>query len=118
MQPIFKTTTKTVLGIAMTVFVVSVMTACTNQKDENQEGKYTMSSQTIQQVLKKHTNALMSIPGVVGMAQGLCDNQPCIKILVIQRTPEIAEKIPETLEGYPVEIESTGEIKALPKNQD
>jgi hypothetical protein len=60
----------------------------------------------------------MSIPGVVGTAQGLCDGQPCIKVLVIQKTPEIEEKIPETLEGYPVEIEPTGEIKPLPKNQD
>ncbi len=60
----------------------------------------------------------MSIPGVVGTAQGLCDGQPCIKVLVIKKTSEIEEKIPETLDGYPVEIESTGEIKALPKNQD
>jgi hypothetical protein len=117
MQTIFQTIKKTVLGMILTVFFVGVMT-CTTQKADDNEGKYTMASQTVQQVLKKHTNELMSIPGVVGTAQGLCDGQPCIKVLVIQKTPEIEEKIPETLEGYPVEIEPTGEIKPLPKNQD
>ncbi|MBW2647058.1 MAG: hypothetical protein JRE23_12970 [Deltaproteobacteria bacterium] len=59
----------------------------------------------------------MSLPGVVGTAQGLCDNKPCIKIYVIKRTPELDEKIPDILEGYPVIIEETGEIRALPENQ-
>lgn len=59
----------------------------------------------------------MSLPGVVGTAQGRCDNKPCIKIYVIKRTPELDEKIPDILEGYPVIIEETGEIKALPENQ-
>jgi hypothetical protein len=117
MRAIFQTIKKVVLGMTLTVLVAGVMT-CTNQKADTSEGKYTMASQSIQQVLKKHTHKLMSIPGVVGTAQGLCDSQPCIKVLVIQQTPEIEEKIPETLEGYPVEIESTSEIKALPKNQD
>jgi len=117
MQTISQTINKTALGFTLTIFVLSI-TTCTNQIADDREGKNEMPSKTIQQVLKEHTNALMSIPGVVGTAQGLCDGQPCIKVLVIKKTSEIEEKIPETLEGYPVEIESTGEIKALPKNQD
>jgi hypothetical protein len=117
MQIISQTIKKTALVITLTVFTVSIAT-CTNQIADDREGKNEMASKTIQQVLKEHTNELMSIPGVVGTAQGLCDGQPCIKVLVIKKTSEIEEKIPETLEGYPVEIESTGEIKALPKNQD
>jgi hypothetical protein len=117
MQSISQTIRKTALYITLTIFAVSIAT-CTNQNADHREGKNTMASQTIEQVLKEHSNELMSIPGVVGTAQGLCDGQPCIKIFVIKKTSEIEEKIPETLEGYPVEIESTGEIKALPKNQD
>lgn len=73
---------------------------------------------TIEEVLKEHTKEVMSIPGVVGIAQGLCDNKPCIKVYVIKKTSEIEKKIPDILGGYPVLIEETGEIRALPKCQD
>ncbi len=74
-----------------------------------------MSVKTIKEVLKEHTEELMSLPGVVGTAQGLCDDKPCIKVFVIEKTPELAQKIPDILEGYQVIIEETGEIRALPK---
>ncbi len=74
-----------------------------------------MSVKTIEEVLKEHTEELMSIPGVVGIGQGLCNNKPCIKVFVIEKTPELEQEIPSSLEGYPVMIVETGEIRALPK---
>ena len=76
-----------------------------------------MPAKAIDEVLKEHSRAIMSIPGVVGTAQGLCDDKPCIKVYVIQETPELEQKIPPILEGYPVMIEETREIRALPKNK-
>ena len=76
-----------------------------------------MPAKAIDEVLREHTKSLMSIPGVVGTAQGLCDDKPCIKVYVIKETPELKQKIPQTLEGYPVMIEETGEIRALPKSK-
>ena len=67
---------------------------------------------TIEEALKKHTEELLAIPGVVGIGQGLCDGVPCIKVLVIERTPEIEQRIPDTVEGYRVEVEVTGRIRA------
>jgi hypothetical protein len=78
-------------------------------------GKNPMAAETIKEVLKKHTRDLMSMPGVVGTGQGLCEGKPCIKVLVIEKTPDLDQKIPKTLDGYPVVIEETGPIKALPK---
>jgi hypothetical protein len=78
-------------------------------------GKNPMAAETIKEVLKKHTKDLMSMPGVVGTGQGLCEGKPCIKILVIEKTPDLDQKIPKTIDGYPVVIEETGPIKALPK---
>lgn len=75
-----------------------------------------MAEKAIEQVLKEHTAKLMSLPGVTGTAQGLCDDKPCIKVYVIKKTPELEQKIPETIEGYPVMIEETGEIRALPES--
>ncbi len=57
----------------------------------------------------------MSIPGVVGIVKGLCNDKPCIKVLVIEPTLELAQKLPDNLQGYQVMIEDTGEIRAQPK---
>ncbi len=74
-----------------------------------------MASKTIEQVLKEHTTQLMSLSGVVGVAQSLCNGQDCIKVYVVQMSPELERKIPKELDGYAVDIEVTGEFKALPE---
>lgn len=70
-----------------------------------------MPEKRVVEVLREHTEELMSLPGVVGTAEGLCKGNPCIKVLVIKKTPELDEKISCTLEGYPVMIEETGKIR-------
>ena len=67
----------------------------------------------IEAVLERHTGRLLSLPGVVGAAVGRCAGAPCIKLLVARRTPELDRALPRELEGYPVELEETGEIRAL-----
>lgn len=71
-----------------------------------------MSALTIEEVLKKHTDSLMIIPGVVGTGQGLCDGKSCITVFVVKKTPELEDKIPKTLEGYPIKIKETGVFRA------
>lgn len=100
----------------MIVVAIAAVTCASKTGDRNQ-GESTMAAKKIEAVLREHTKKLMSLSGVVGTAQGLCDNKPCIKIYVIKRTPELDEKIPDILEGYPVIIEETGEIRALPEDQ-
>ncbi len=75
-----------------------------------------MATKTIEEVLQEHTKKLMSLPGVVGTGQGLCDDRPCMLIFVIKKTPELVQEIPRVIEGYPVRIKETGEIRTLPKN--
>ncbi len=74
-----------------------------------------MPKKSIETVLKEHTDDLMALPGVVGTAQSLCKGQPCIKIYVSEMTDELQQKLPKTLEGYLVDVEVTGEFRALPK---
>lgn len=80
-----------------------------------QEGS-PMPEKSIETVLKAHTPHLMSLPGVVGTALGECAGTPCIKVFVVERTPELLEQIPPALEGYPVVVDETGEIRALEPN--
>jgi hypothetical protein len=61
-----------------------------------------------------HVNELMAIPNVTGVAVGAMDDgTPCILILVVQETEEIGRRVPKTLEGHPVRIFVSGEIKPM-----
>ena len=96
------------------VLLASCFVSCIS----DQEGEETTPSKPIEEVLETHTKELMAIDGVVGTAQGLCSGEPCIRVFVVKKTPEIERKIPASLEGYPVAIQETGSIEALPKNRD
>ncbi len=76
-----------------------------------------MPQKSIEDVLAANTKDLMEIEGVVGVGQGKCNDQPCIRVFVAEITPEIEEKIPDQLEGYPVDIEETGGFRAFPQNK-
>lgn len=78
------------------------------------KGEGLMARKTIEAVLREHTDRLMALPGVVGTAIGECAGNPCIKVLVVEETPELVNEIPPTLDGYLVVMEETGEIRALP----
>ncbi len=72
-----------------------------------------MPERTIEQVLKDRTDEWMAIPGVVGTAIGLFEDKPCIKIFTSSKPQQLRDKIPSTVEGYPVFIEETGAFRAL-----
>ena len=72
-----------------------------------------MPEKTIQQVLADHADSLMALPGIVGVAQGECSGQPCIRIFASKKTEELLKLIPAVIEGYQVAVDETGEFKAL-----
>jgi hypothetical protein len=71
-----------------------------------------VSGKTIEQVQQEHTDAWMAIPGVVGTAIGQCQGKPCILVFTAANTEQVRRKIPPMVEGYPVVVEYTGEIRA------
>jgi len=98
------------------VCIVSAIVLDTHFPFIQTRGEERLLAMTIEEVLKEQTKEWMLIPGVVGTGLGLCDKKPCIKVFVIERTPELNQKIPRTIEGYPVVMEETGVIRALPKD--
>ena len=101
--------------IINTVIMITIMMSCANKTLDDSKGENIMPTKTIEDVLKENTDALMSIDGVVGVAQGVCDDKSCIRVLVIKKTPELEQKIPKEIDSYPVLIVETGVIKALPE---
>lgn len=86
---------------------------------ENSRGQSLIAMRDINDVMESHTEELMSIPGVVGVYIGaLADGTPCIKVMVVEKTPELESKIPTVLEDYPVVIVESGEIRPLSSPMD
>lgn len=72
-----------------------------------------MLGETIESVIKKHSQRLISLPGVTGIAQGEYECKPCIKVYITGKTEELKGQIPSSLEGYTVIVEESGNFQAL-----
>jgi hypothetical protein len=89
-------------------------TGCNPHPAPNTQKEPPQHMKTIDEVIKLYSDSLMTIPGVVGLYHGLDDSgRTCLKVMVKEKTPELEKRIPERIEGYPVVIEETGEIKPM-----
>ena len=95
--------------------LIIMMIGCQSGEKEGEMGKRQMKVTTdINAVKEAHTDSLMKIPGVVGVYVGeLDDGTPCIGVMVKKLTPAIEEQIPRQLDGYPVRVEETGDIRPM-----
>ena len=80
------------------------------------QGSSPSPKRDINVVLAAHDKELLAIPGVVGVYVGTLEDRrtPCLRVMVARKTAE-SRKVPQSIEGYPVVIEVTGEIRALDK---
>lgn len=95
-------------GIAVGVLSIH-MAGCAKAGTEEKE----MAAKTIEEVLEEHTGEWLSIRGVVGTAIGEFEGKPCIRIFVVEETEELTKQIPSDVEGFPVIVSESGEIRAL-----
>lgn len=69
----------------------------------------------IAEVLAAHADSIMAIDGVAGVYEGrLDDGTPCIRVLVVRLSAALRARLPRTLEGHPVVVAESGEIRAMP----
>lgn len=106
------------IGLCLVAASLPFFTACpaTRQSPAEKAGrKESMPRNDINEVLRKHDQSLMTIPGVTGIYVGLLpdDKTPCLKVMVVRITEELKKQIPQSLEGYPVIIEESGVIRPL-----
>ena len=91
-----------------TIFSAPVPASCSG--DENGVS----DTEFVKQALDEHRDRIMSQPGVVGTGLSLCDGKPCIKVLVVRRTPELRRALEQILPSQPVIIEESGPIRSRP----
>jgi hypothetical protein len=99
------------IGIMTAVGLIAGCGFLSNSRDHDKGQP--MPEQTIEQVQEKHTDEWMDIPGVQGTAIGMSDGKPCIVILSSVKASQLRDRIPETVQGYPVTIKETGTFQAL-----
>lgn len=82
--------------------------------EDTRSGEATMATRDIQAVQEEQAPALMSRPGVVGVAIGaLADGTPCIAVYVATAADSARLGLPPAIEGHPVRVEVTGEFRPL-----
>lgn len=72
-----------------------------------------MTNISIKDVLKRHADKLMAVPGVLGVGEGKTRGKQCICIFVVDSKSERLKCLPDNLDGYPVRIKESGEFRAL-----
>jgi len=89
--------------------------ACGRTSKRQSPQQETMPGPDINDVLRAHDNELLAIPGVVGVYVGLLDDgkTSCLKVMVVKKTLDLEQRLPRSLEGYPVVIEESGIIRPM-----
>ena len=104
------------------VCVIAVVSACAficvsgcgSPRTHDLGNRKMPSARTIDSVKEAHVKELVAIPGVVGVYVGeLEDHSPCIGVMVEKKTPEIEQRVPKSIDGFPVRIDETGLIKPM-----
>jgi hypothetical protein len=95
-----------------------LLSACHPGSQQVRASDSTMPQRNINAVLRNHDQELMAIPGVVGVYVGLRADQktPCLRVMALKKTKDLERALPKSLEGYPVEIEETGEIRPMQRH--
>lgn len=70
-----------------------------------------MERPTIEKTLAAHGGELLARDGVVGVAQGVCDDEPCIRVFVTEAAASRL-RLPSRLEGHRVCVAVSGRFVA------
>ena len=91
----------------------AVLAGCSSSGSGDSRKGLAVTERTIEQVQEAHTKEWMTIPGVEGTGIGLCKEKPCIIVFASKTAEELKDRIPSSVEGYPVTIRKSGTFRAL-----
>lgn len=97
-------------AVSLLVPAALILTACAGRQEEPPQME--SPNRPIDVVLAEHRDSLMSLPGVVGTAIGLCDGQPCIRVLFRDSAAMSRQSVSPRIEGHVVRAEVSGPVRA------
>jgi hypothetical protein len=69
----------------------------------------------------RHEDELLALPNVTGVGVGERAGRPVIKVFVTEKVPESTlapeERVPASLDGFEVDVEAIGLVKAQGKEE-
>jgi hypothetical protein len=90
--------------------------ACAGSKSgiDGADGKEVeMSEPSIEHANQVLTDSLIDLPGVSGVGIGECDGEPCLVVMVAEKTADLTELIPTSVDGFAVVVQETGAFRPL-----
>jgi hypothetical protein len=72
-----------------------------------------MTEPDIEQANRTLTDSVIDLPGVSGVGIGECEGEPCLVVMVAEKTDELSKLIPSSVDGFPVVVQETGAFRAL-----
>ena len=100
----------------ITLIVCTVWTEGYWLRSSASEQQDTMPSKNIEDALRKGTLLVKTLPEVIGIGQGICEGEPCIKLFLIRKADDLEKKIPTDIDGFRVVSEVTGRVDAHPND--
>jgi hypothetical protein len=97
-----------ILVLIAAVFIFLAQSAC-------QRPMKATPQRDINTVLNAHSQELMALPSVTGVYVGLMPDEktPCLKVMLKEKNSATIQKIPKQIEGHPVRVEISGEIRPM-----
>lgn len=98
---------------ALGLLLVGGLLGCpgTGEPESEEEPVKLTVTPEIMAAQERLTEQVLTLPGVVGTAIGEFGGELCIKVMVVRKTDELAQKIPPKFEGHAVIIQETGVIR-------
>jgi hypothetical protein len=105
---------------AMWALLIAVTTGCGGPRPHAPAGaepdtvreEVGMARVPLADVLARHTQDLLAVPGVNGTGEGQESGEPVLIVFVVEDTPELRATLPRTIEGYRVVLRATGTVRA------
>jgi len=103
-------------GLALTlVGLLALGAGCAGQEGQTGAGgsqEEGVEAKSIEDVLRERTPGLMAVRGVTGTGLGECKGAPCVVVFVATDSQRLRDALPDTLDGYPVDVRVSGEVRA------
>jgi hypothetical protein len=101
-------------GLALASLWILAAPGCRDGARAPAPTEESMTRRPLAEVIAAHGAALLEVPGVVGVYEGRLESgEPCLTIMVVRADDALRRRLPEALEGYPVVIRETGEIREM-----